>query len=558
MTLAIEQPVRSTNRLASVRRLYLYLVAFVSLAAGLAGMSSLVESLARLWLGSTGGGIFGGAGFGRSVASSAGLLLVAAPIFLVHWGLAQGHHTEIEERASLLRKLFLYAASALSLASFLVYAYLLIEGIAQLAFGFPPARSALLPSQWLAWSLLALANGALVAYWYHVLQAEGDYAAEATPGRIIRQLFMLVAGLVGLVLLLWGVASALQILLRLLVDRTTATAGLDWWPNALGSAMAQMLVGAWLAFANRAQWHAVVTLRPAEGQAALRRLYLYAAVVIGAVATLTPAALVLRELLLMVFGAAGGALPALLNKLIQPLSFVPVGLVIWLWHWNVLRHEAKAFGESHQGATVRRIYYYLMAGIGLALTWVGSVELLHAVIDALLTTSNGFGDVWHEPLANGLSLLVVGTPIWALHWRAVQHRASLDNEAGDAERSALPRKIYLYAVALVGALILLFQLAQVVYRLLLMVMGDPTAAVFSAETANQLADCAVAALFWAVHVLAIRRDTQMDKARPTVLAVATPQTVEERRTTLQATITELERNLVAARAALQELQSSEP
>ena len=51
------------------------------------------------------------------------------------------------------------------------------------------------------------------------------------------------------------------------------------------------------------------------------------------------------------------------------------------------------------------------------------------------------------------------------------------------------RKIYLYGVALIGALIILFQLAQVIYRLLLALMGDYTGSLFSTETAHQLADC---------------------------------------------------------------------
>ena len=38
----------------------------------------------------------------------------------------------------------------------------------------------------------------------------------------------------------------------------------------------------------------------------------------------------------------------LLDKLVTPISFVPLGLAIWLWHWNVLRGEANAFGESHE------------------------------------------------------------------------------------------------------------------------------------------------------------------------------------------------------------------
>ncbi len=555
MAAAFDQAAQTGERLAPVRRTYLYIVAFVSLAATLAGIGSLVDTLARLWLG-TAGETFGAFGYGRSVASSAGLLLVATPIFLVHWGLAQSRLTEASERASLLRKFFLYGASALSLTWLVVVAYALIQGIAALAFGQPLAQSLLWPAQWLSWIIMVAVNGALVAYWYAVLQSDGDFGNETRSGQIVRQIFMLFVGLAGLVLMLWGASGAAAIFLRLLVDATDPTWSGRWWQDRLADALTQLLLGGWLAYSNRAQWREIVAAHAQEGQTALRRLYLYAAVVIGAVATLTPAALLLRELLLMIFGDSTGALATLLDKLVTPLSFVPVGLTIWFWHWRILRQEANTYGESHEGATVRRLYYYLMAATGLALLWVGSVELLHALLDTLLTANStieaGAASVWHGPLANGLSLLAVGAPIWALHWRTTQRIAGETDTAGSAERAALPRKIYLYGVALVGALIILFQLAQVIYRLLLVLMGDASAPLVSTETAHQLADCLVAGIIWAVHLLALRGDTQREKSMPK--AVETVQAAPAPDPTLQAadvTTAEEQRRLEEHRDALQ-------
>ena len=237
MTATFEQATRSGERLAPVRRTYIYLVAFVSLGVALAGMGSLVDSLARLWL-DQGGDTVGVYIYNRSLAASAGLLLVATPIFLVHWGLAQARRREIEERSSLLRKLFLYAASALSLAWMVTAAYGLIYNITAVALGQPLAEADLWPSGWLAALIMAVTNGALVMYWYAILRGDGDFGAETTAGRIVRQLFMLLAGLTGLVLMLWGAASGLQVLLNLLVvtlgvGAGEVTSGLRWWQNAL-------------------------------------------------------------------------------------------------------------------------------------------------------------------------------------------------------------------------------------------------------------------------------------------------------------------------------------
>lgn len=551
MNYTIQQPAQTGGRLASVRRLYAYLVSLVSLAAGLSGVSSLVDLLARLWLGTDGQGIYG-AGYAPAVASSAGLLLVATPIFLIHWGLAQARQHETDERDSVLRKLFLYAATALSLAGMLLPADLLIEGLAQLAFGAPVNSVELLPAMWLAWSTMAILNAALVAHWHVVLRSDGDFGAEERGGRIVRQLFTVLAGLIGLALLLWGGSSLVRILLTMLIDRMAISTGGAWQAYALAGAVAQVLIGAWLAHANRSQWQEIVQMRPAEGQAALRRVYLYVAVIVGAVATLTPAALVLRELLLMLFSQESAPLTKLFYTMVDPLSFVPVGLNIWLWHWNVIRREADAYGESQESAVVRRLYYYLVAAVGLALLWVGLVELLNAALDALLMAGESTIQPWKEPLANGLSLLVIGAPIWALHWRTVQRVARQGDAAGEAERGSLPRKVYLYGVALIGALIILFQLAQVVYELLLLLMGDPQASILSVQTAHQLAGVVVAAVIWTVHLLDMRGDAEWNRRyEATALPAATIE--PERRQALQTRIAYLEAQLAAARTELEQL-----
>lgn len=529
----LEQPAQPGERLAPVRRTYVYIVAFVSLAVTLVGVSGLIDTLLRMWLDRE-TSAYGTGVFSRGLASNIGLLLVATPIFLIHWSLAQRHRLEAAERASLLRKGFLYAATAWSLASMLANAAMLIFSMAELAVGLPPSDAGTLPAEWTVAGLQIVINAALVAYWYSILQSDGDFGAESTSGRIVRQIFMLFAGLVGLGLLLWGAANLIQLGLRLLVDVASPSVGSSWWRRLIAEILTQLLVGGWLAYNNRAQWQAIIAQHPNEGKTALRRLYLYLAVFIGAVTALTPAALILRELLLMVFGDTVGSLPLLMNRMITPVSYVPVGIFIWLWHWNVLRREAAAFGESHQSATVRRIYFYLMAATGLGLLWVGGVSLLHTLLDLLLSRGASSGGLWHEPLANGLSLLAVGAPIWALHWRSAQAVATRADAAGDAERDALPRKLYLYGVALVAALILLFQLAQVIYRLLLVLMGGPNTELLSTETAYQLADCLIAGIVWGVHLLAIRGDGRIDKLTPHAVPTPPPaQSIEQRRQSLE-------------------------
>lgn len=539
-----------SNRLAAVRRLYVYLVAFASQIAMLYGANDLIDVISRTWLQSDG---LLQANFTRTmIASSIGLLLVATPLFLIHWWLAQRFRAQEAERRSVLRKLFLYGSTAAGLTVLLTNVYRLIREITWLAVGAPTRAAETLPAGWLHWGFMAALGVGLVYYWYTILIGDGDFGVEHTAARFVRQLFLAVAGLIGLGILVWGARTLIQLGLQAAVDQAVGALDVNWWRLPLGGAMSQVLVGLWLLHASWQQWQDVVKLYAPEGSAALRRVYLYIGVLVGALATLTPGALLLREGLLILLGSGGGTTADLLARMVDPVSFIPVGGAVWFWYWTTLRRETDAYGDSGQSATVRRIYAYLVAATGLGLLWVGAVELLHALLDGLLV-----GSLWHEPLANGLALLIVGAPIWASFWRRVQRIAERDDEPGEQERDSWPRKLYLYGVALVGALVLLVMLAQVVFQVVLALLGEPTFTLTPTTLAHRLADSAIAGALWAVHLLAIRADGRFEKSDEAAPAQAAPLTPVAQRAALESQIAQLEQALDAARAELAALTENE-
>ena len=125
--------------------------------------------------------------------------------------------------------------------------------------------------------------------------------------------------------------------------------------------------------------------------------------------------------------------------------------------------------------------------------------------------------------------------------------------AGAEERSSGPRRAYLYGVALVSALFVLFYLTQVVYRIFLWVLGDPMADILSLQTAADIARSGIAATVWVYHVMAIRKDGRMTP--PVTQPAMTAQTwsPDETRQALVEKIARLEQELAVAKAALQEL-----
>jgi uncharacterized membrane protein YuzA (DUF378 family) len=106
--------------------------------------------------------------------------------------------------------------------------------------------------------------------------------------------------------------------------------------------------------------------------------------------------------------------------------------------------------------TVRRLYFYAVALISLEVVLWGLIGLLRTIVDkAALGTGSA--------LAQALALVVVGVPIFLVHWLWAQRASAKDEE----EQTASLRALFLYA-ALIGTLIPVVQnLLALINRLLL-------------------------------------------------------------------------------------------
>lgn len=513
------------RRLQTVRRVYFYLVALIASSAALFATGALLGALADAWLGAPALMTLGDDSYlRRTLALNAGALVVTAPLFLLHWR-AIGAALDLPgERGAGMRKFFLYAASAIALGVLAVQSAQLIEGVAFLALGGGVRSSTILPSQWLQDLGFAVAAGALLFYWQWVLRQDGDHGMEEGSAIVWRQIFLFAVTLAGLVLLVFGSAGLIDGLLHRLLEVASPSLGAGWFARQISTAVAQLLVGALLARTVWSVWRATRAGNPAEEDDLLWRLFLYVAVIGGALATLIPSALVLNRLLLWSFDGFDPGAFEILISLVYPLSFVPAGLLIWRGFAAELRRQEASDAALEAGATaaqaargtaatVRRIYHYAVAATGLILLWIGAVAIVQVLIDQVLVVQTVVGSsLWRQPLARGLSLVAVGAPVWAAHWRTVQREAQRPPPFGPAERSALPRRIYLYGVSLAGALVILFYLARVVYRLFLLLMGDAWASFLNPELAEELARSVIAALLWVVHLLALRADVRLAAA----------------------------------------------
>jgi hypothetical protein len=123
------------------------------------------------------------------------------------------------------------------------------------------------------------------------------------------------------------------------------------------------------------------------------------------------------------------------------------GLVVWAYHRAVL-----AARRGIQRTEIDRTYDYVMAIGGLIATGVGVVILLGAFVEALTGGALLAGDPALNTLLLAVVLLIIGLPVWWVHWRA----AGLHYASGEPDEIAsVSRRVYLISLIGIGGLVAL-------------------------------------------------------------------------------------------------------
>ena len=153
----------------TIRRLYLYSVAFISLVVVTWGLIGLARSA------------FAGDEIGDDVTRLAGalaLIFVGIPVCLLHWWLAQRGAYKVDvERFSYIRAGFFYAALLVTLVPIFQNVMTLINRVLFVIFDLSNDRAMFGTDQTLSDNLIAIVmNGLIAAYVFSVLRK--DWAAE--------------------------------------------------------------------------------------------------------------------------------------------------------------------------------------------------------------------------------------------------------------------------------------------------------------------------------------------------------------------------------------------
>lgn len=451
----------------TIRRFYLYAVTLVSLEIVLWGIIGLARS------------IFDGAQSGEAsrLASALSFILVGTPVFLLHGWLAQrAALQDTEERGARTRAWFFYGALLATLIPAVQNLLALIDRFLLALFDLRPQSALIGGHQNLSDNLIALTINLLVAaYLLSVLRA--DWAARTVTARgeadalLSNQAFPETRRLYRYVWLVYGlgltVFGSQQVIYFLLQQITPSASN----PTVLfANGLALLVIGAAVG------WFSARTIQQSlfevEERYSLQRLIvLYLLALFSLVGLLVAAGLVLDSILRALLGA-GLAWSGLIGRISTPLSAgIPLG-VTWWYTNGILKREMKETSGHPVKSGLRRIYAYLLALAGLSVTVVGLYLLLGVVIDIAARGTYRLPPSLAGRLADALSTLITGLPLWILAWRSMQREAYQDGEPGDRARRSLVRKSYLYLALFAGVIGVMFSAGNLLYEWLRTWLGS--------------------------------------------------------------------------------------
>ena len=122
-------------------------------------------------------------------------------------------------------------------------------------------------------------------------------------------------------------------------------------------------------------------------------------------------------------------------------TVLPIVLLIVAIYGIVAWRRRRVDEEADPGiGTVRRLYFYIVSFVALMMAANGIVLIIRFLLDSIFGGSVVTSSV--IPLAAGVSLTIIGLPLWGFHWWFMQRTVS----RMAVETRSILRKFYIYVV----------------------------------------------------------------------------------------------------------------
>ena len=384
----------------SIRRLYFYLVAFISIEVVLWGLILLLRSMLDDKI----------SGTADDLAQALALILVGVPIFLVHWQWTQrASAREEEEKTATLRAVFLYGILIATLIpvvqNLLAFINRSFIGAARIEY----YRAFVGGTQTLTDNFIAITMNLIVAaYFWNVLRDEWKTLPPNEENfSEVRRLYRYIWMLYGLLMTVMGTQQILRFVFYI--------------PgNILGELGRETLVNGFaLLVVGTPVWVYVWRIiqdslsDSAEMGSMLRLGILYILALGGVITVITVSFNIVNEIIHILLGQTS-TFADFVDNIGGSLSIgIPLGAT-WAYYGHWLNRHIQAVGSEVQQAAMKRLYNYILALIGLVVAFVGVGTLFSFLIDMITSRGFFFVDSDRSTLSSAISSLIVGLPLFGL------------------------------------------------------------------------------------------------------------------------------------------------
>jgi hypothetical protein len=475
----------------TVRRLYFYAVAFISVEVVLWGLINLLRSIVDNAVG----------GQAQALARALALILVGVPIFLFHWLWAQRNAgRDPEEQAAGLRALFLYAILISTLIPLVQNVLALIDRVFLDAGQLELSRAIFGHAQPWPDSLIAiLMNGLVAIYFWYVLRGEWPRLPDPKAFADVRRLYRYAWLIYSLLMTIFGAQQVLQFLFFV----PSNVLG-DIGRESLVNGIALLVVGTpiWT-YTWRIIQDSIVD--PVERDSNLRLGVLYLLALSGVITVLTTTAIVVNLILRQLLGA-GLSSSDFIHQIGGPISVgVPLG-AIWAYYGYWLNRHIESIGEAVRQAGMKRVYLYILSALGLGGAFIGVATLIKFIIDYLTGGPLVLNDSLRSNLSSAVSLIVAWLPLWVATWRPLQAQAFARDDSGDHARRSIIRRAYLYLALFAGVVGGMASAVALFYELINALLGGGTDSTFLATILNDFQLLVLFAILLVYHLTVLRSD----------------------------------------------------
>jgi hypothetical protein len=473
------------------RRFYIYAISAISLNAVAWAIISLLRNL---FLSNLEPDISG-------LAFQSAVILIGLPVFLVHWLWAQRLcHRNEEERGAVIRKIYLYGIQA----AFLIPIIDSVLAILSTLFLLPTHRTSrtiyppLASGETILYYLFAVIVLGVLWYYQQIVKNEDAKTIPEKGGSaVVRRLYVYSFSAAGLAMTTIAFIALIRSIMFELGGKTEV---ISFVGGTTLYEIARLVVGLplWLVFWTWAG-RLFNGLEAEERESVLRKFYLYLTILLSVLASVTSITYILESLFRRLFKVTSNVSS---GDIRVPISIIIGTGIVWAYHAYVLREDTNKAEDVPRQEGIRRLYFYLVAGIGLAAFLIGMSGDLSVMIRSL--DQGAFIIDFKRQLTWFLSVTIAGLPVWLLPWRKLQEHALLSGPDGIHERQSVVRKTYLYFFIFIATLTVLSSVVFIVFKILSMIFGESSPTL--SELGQPLAYSLIAIVVWLYHGFLLRGD----------------------------------------------------